>query len=170
MANPKDYTDNELRGIILQEFYNRRKGQNFESPSSEWFNEEISNDDIYRICTQLGDYGLIKWTPFMGDSGVGMITANGVDVIEGSRSPDISVKLVQNYTTNVSNSSNVIVGDNNSIATENAFDEISKAIESSSKDEADKASSKSLLAQLAKSPVFAQIAGQLAKFAFDHIN
>ena len=169
MADPKGYKDNELRGIILQQFYNRRQNQNFETPSSEWLDEEISNKEIFRICKQLGDVGLIKWNHLVGGIGRGIITSSGVDVVEGSRSPEIAVQLVQNYTTNVSNSSNVIVGDNNSIAIENAFDEILKAIESSSKDEASKANSKSLLAQLASSPVFAQFVGQLARFGFDHL-
>ena len=169
MATAQVMKDTELRGLILQAFYDRRQAQSIESPTAGWIDGKTSTDELYRICKQLGDHGLIKWNPFIGGGGVGIITAYGVDVVEGEKSPDIAVQLVQNYTTNVSNSANVIVG-NNSQTVVNAFEEILRAIEASSGDAASKAQSKSLLAQLASSPVIAQIIGQATKFGLDHFN
>ena len=79
---------------------------------------------------------------------------------------------MQHFTTNnnISDSSNVIVGNNNSQTVVNAFEEILRAIESSSGDTASKAKSKSLLVQVAGSPVIAQIIGQATKFGLDHLN
>ena len=170
MATAQVMKDTELRGLILQAFYDRRQAQSIESPTAGWIDGKTSNDELYRICKQLGDHGLIKWNPFIGGGGVGIITAYGVDVVEGEKSPDIAVQLVQNYTTNVSNSANVIVGSNNSQTVVNAFEEILRAIEASLGDAASKAQSKSLLAQLASSPVIAQIIGQATKFGLDHFN
>jgi hypothetical protein len=141
MATAQVMKDTELRGLILQAFYDRRQAQSIESPTAGWIDGKTSNDEIYRICKQLGGHGLIKWNPFMGGGGVGVITAYGVDVVEGQRSPDIAVQLVH-YTTNISNSSNVIVGNNNSQTIVNAFEEILRAIEASSGDDASKAESK----------------------------
>lgn len=169
MATAQAMKDTELRGLILRAFYDRRKAQSIESPTTGWIDGKASSDELYRICKQLGDHGLIKWNPFISGGGVGTITAYGVDVVEGERSPDIAVQLVH-YTTNVSNSSNVIVGNNNSQTVVNAFEDISRAIESSSGDAASKAQSKSLLAQLVSSPVIAQIIGQGTKFGLDHLN
>ena len=173
MAPAQGMKDTELRGLLLQAFYERRQAQSIESPTADWIDGKASCDEIYRICEQLGDHGLIKWDRFIGGGGVGIITVIGVDVIEGGRSsPDIAVQLVQHITNNnkVSNSSNVIVGNNNSQTVMNAFEEILRAIESSSSDTASKAKSKSLLDQLAGSPVIAQIIGQATKFGLDHLN
>ncbi len=159
MATAQGMKDTELRGLLLQAFYERRQAQSIESPTADWIDGKASCDEIYRICKQLGDHSLIKWDRFIGGGGVGIITVIGVDVIEGERTPGIAVQLVQHITTNnnVSHSSNVIVGNNNSQTVVNAFEEILRAIESSSSDTASKAKSKSLLAQLAGSPVIAQI-------------
>ena len=63
---------------------------------------------LYRICKQLGKHDLINWSPYIGDGGVGEITAHGIDVIEGQRQSDMAVPLVDNCTTNISGSTNVI--------------------------------------------------------------
>ena len=124
---------------------------------------------MYRICKQLGEHGLITWSPFTGDGGIGEITAHGIDVIEGQRQSDIAVHLVHNYTTNISGSTNVIVGDNNRQAVSASFEELLRAVNSYPGSDADKEESKNLLAQLAKSPVFAQVVGQLTRFGLEHL-
>jgi hypothetical protein len=169
MATALVMKDTELRGLLLQAFYERRQTRGILRPSAAWIDSKTSNDEVVRISEQLGDHWLLDWHPDY-EGGAGSITAYGVDVVEGQRSPDIAVQLVQHYTTNVTNSANVIVGNNNSQTVVNAFEEILRAIESSSSDTASKAQSKSLLSQLASSPVIAQIIGQATKFGLDHFN
>lgn len=169
MATALVMKDTELRGLLLQAFYDRRQTRGILRPSAGWIDSKTSDDEVVRISEQLGDHGLLDWHPDY-EGGAGSITAYGVDVVEGQRSPDIAVQLVQYYTTNVTNSANVIVGNNNSQTVVNAFEEILRAIESSSSDTASMAQSKSLLSQLASSPLIAQIIGQATKFGLDHFN
>jgi hypothetical protein len=169
MATALVMKDTELRGLILQAFYDRRQTRVILRPSAGWIDSRTSDDEVVRIREQLGDHGLLDWHPDY-EGGAGSITAYGVDVVEGQRSPDIAVQLVQHDTTNISNSTNVVVGNNNSQAVVNAFEEILRAIEASSGDAASKAQSKSLLSQLASSPVIAQIIGQATKFGLGHFN
>lgn len=162
-------TDTKLRGLVLRAFYERRISRAPQSPETSWLGEETTSSELYRICKQLGEHGLINWSPFIGDGGVGKITAHGVDVIEGQRQSDIAVQLVHNYTTNISGSKNVIVGDHNKQEVGTAFEELLRAIDSYAGSASEKEKSKSLLAQLAKSPVFAQVVGQFTRFALGHI-
>jgi hypothetical protein len=168
MATALAMKDAELRGLLLQAFYDRRQTRGILRPSAGWIDSKTCDDEVVRISEQLGDHGLLDWHPDY-EGGAGSISAYGVDVVEGQRSPDIAVQLV-NYTTNISNSSNVIVGDNNTQTVMNAIEEILRAIESSSADAASKAKSKTFLAQLASSPVIAQIIGQATKFGLDRFN
>lgn len=170
MATAQAMNDTELRGLILQAFYDRRQVDRPQSPTEDWIDGKASNAELYRICKQLGDRDIIRWHPSVGGSGAGIITANGVDVVEGNRSPDIPIQLVQHYTTSVSNSTHVIVGNDNTQTVVNAFEEILRAIETSPGDDASKAQSKSLLSQLASSPVIAQIVGAATKFGLDHFS
>lgn len=162
-------TDTELRGLVLRAFYERRMSRAPQSPETSWLSEETTSSELYRICKQLGEHGLINWSPFISDGGVGEITAHGIDVIEGQRQSDIAVQLVHNYTTNISGSTNVIVGDHNKQEVGAAFEELLRAIDSYAGSVSEKEKSKSLLAQLAKSPVFAQVVGQLTRFGLEHM-
>lgn len=159
--------DNELRGLALQAFYDRRKLNDVEPPTTAWVDGKASSEDLFRICKQLGDHGLLDWHQTY-ESGAGSITTLGIDVIEGERQPEIALKLVQNFTNNsITNSSNAIIGSNNSQSVSSALFDILRAIEESPSDDASKNHSKSLLAQFAGSPVMAQIIGQLTKFGLD---
>jgi len=92
--------DNEIRGIILEKFYEVRREQSFQ-PKSDNFNPPIPIEDLYRICDQLYEHGLIHWKPIKGMrgyiGGIGQITANGVDVVEneGKNSP-INIIITSN--------------------------------------------------------------------------
>jgi len=99
--------DKELRGVILEYFYKmRRKG--FFQPEPENFDPPIPEEDLYRICEQLNEHGLIHFKSInfvsnrgKGSSfivhGTGMITAKGVDVVEdeGKNSP-INLSITNN--------------------------------------------------------------------------
>ncbi|MFZ0050329.1 MAG: hypothetical protein WAK96_01010 [Desulfobaccales bacterium] len=99
--------DKELRGVILENFYKMRR-EGFFQPEPEDFDPPIPSEDLYRICEQLNEHGLIHFKPMRRDSikgtgssitigGFGKITAKGVDVVEdeGRNSP-INVSITNN--------------------------------------------------------------------------
>jgi hypothetical protein len=169
MAGTSGLTDTELRGLVLKAFYDRRKSRNPVMPSSEWINHETTIDELGRICKQLGEHKLIAWTPFIGFGGIGEITAHGIDVVEGQVRVDIPIQLIRNYTANITGSTNVIVGDNNRQDLGTAFELLLHAVDSYQGSDAEKEESRGLINQLAKSPVFAQVVGQLMRFGLDHL-
>lgn len=161
-------TDTELRGLVLQAFYTRRQHRGFHVPATEWVDGRASFDDLCRVCSHLGEHGLIEWHPTQ-EGGAARITALGVDVVEGQRLPEIAIQHVHNYTNNISGSANVIIGNNNSQAVTSAFEELLHAVDAYGGSEAEKEKSKSLLSQLAKSPAFAQVVGHLTRFGLEHL-
>jgi hypothetical protein len=76
--------DTELHPKVLRLFYDRRKGNAF-CPWENDFSPPIPQADLYRICDQLGNEGLIKWKPiktFRGiEGGSGEITTYGVEAV-----------------------------------------------------------------------------------------
>lgn len=135
-------TDIELRGLVLQAFYDRREDKGLPIPNSQWIGGVASDVTISRICRQLGEHGYLEWHPNLGDSGRGRITAAGCDVIEDHRQPDIAIQMVHNNTTNISSSTNVIVGNNNRQEVNAAFEELQRAVDSYAGSDAEKEESK----------------------------
>ncbi len=164
-------TDCELRGLVLQAFYDRRKSNRPEKPSAKWVEStSVEDREIFRICGLLSQHDLIKWHSVIGKGGGhGTITAQGIDVVEGNKKSDVAIQLSNNYTTNISGSTNVIVGDHNKQEVGAAFEELLRAIDSYAGSVSEKEKSKSLLAQLTKSPIFAQVVGQLTRFGLEHV-
>jgi hypothetical protein len=82
-------TDNELRGRLLEKYYQRRKERLIGLVPSD-FDGQLDAHDILNGAGQLADCGLIHWRPNRGlggiGGGMGTITATGVDVVE-SRVP-----------------------------------------------------------------------------------
>jgi hypothetical protein len=97
--------DNELRGVILEKFYEVRRERVFD-PKPDNFNPPVPPEDLYRICDQLSEHGLIHWDPYktFGNylGGIGKISAYGVDIVEneGRNSP---INIIM--TTNIFNQS-----------------------------------------------------------------
>lgn len=95
--------DSELRALVLQVFYDQRKGGYLGINTGgvpplqvDGMNEQ----DVLRISAQLGEYGLIEWNGIDGSSGdlmagVGKINAFGVDVIEGERQSPLPIQIDQ---------------------------------------------------------------------------
>ena len=97
--------DSELRGLVLQEFYTKRRdghimigtdgGQCLEIPG-------IDEQELLRISGQLAQYFLIEW---QGEEdtfgkpmfGVGKISALGVDVIEGEQKAPLPIHIDQSH-------------------------------------------------------------------------
>jgi hypothetical protein len=91
--------DADLRGELLTVFYNLRHNADGWVPASDMNVKDgaATLQVVGVVCQQLADAGLIEWKALMGDEGLaaGMarITGHGVDVVKGSRSSSIDVRL-----------------------------------------------------------------------------
>lgn len=154
--------DTELRGIVLQCYYEKRREPMF-TPQEEDFQEKISLEDICAVSGQLGEHGLITWKAIKSFGGVsfglGKITALGIDVVEGDVTPDIKVEFVQNKSINITGSSNVIVGDHNKQNISHHITEIARAIEAGQATPEQKAEAKGLLRTFVEHPLVTSVAG-----------
>ena len=156
-------TDGQLRGLVLQKLYDRRHQADFVD-LSEIANVEPTNPNrIANICDQLGQHGLIQWTAYQGLEGViagmGKISANGVDVIEGTRQSPITVTL-HDHRISVASSSHVQIGNANVQGKDIDIGKLVTAVDHSSASEAEKTEAKSILGKIAASPL---VQGLLAK-------
>ena len=152
--------DTEIRGILLQKYYERRRERHIQF-SSEDFDGAISDTDIAYISDQLAEHGLIDWQPFHNRGelvgGFGYITAFGVDVIE-DEDVDSPIKIVfdqRNIT--VTKSTNVQIGNGNIQAI--TIGEIIAAIAKSNASEKEKNDAKSILKRFLEHPLVTSILG-----------
>lgn len=109
--------DNEMRGVILQKYYDRRRDGFIKLNESD-FDNKLTKEDICHISKQLDEHGLIEWKS-IGEigrgnfSGRGRITASGINVIEkGPETSPIEIKI-DNSQYNITESSNVQIGNKN---------------------------------------------------------
>lgn len=162
VARRHKMTDGELRGLVLQKFYDlRHEDNNIQLPKVA----EVAPDEprrIANICKQLGQNGLIDWRPIESLSdvigGMGEITARGVDVIEGTANPPIAITLYD-HSVSVHESSHVQIGNSN---TQNVTMHIGKliaAVDHSNASDAEKKEAKSLLQKLAENPLVQSVWG-----------
>jgi len=103
--------DNELRGIILEALYNQRR-RDLVDFETELGKLPLPDGAMESIVRQLEKKGLIE-RPFRPRSGVGKgrITAYGIEVVEETTSPPLSI-LFQHHIT-VQDSSDVQIGTGN---------------------------------------------------------
>jgi hypothetical protein len=89
-------TVSELRGLLLEKYYQRRKERLIALTPSD-FDGKLNPQDILTIAGQLSDHGLIHWRANTGQGGIGggmgTITAAGVAVVEGSVAAPIDIRL-----------------------------------------------------------------------------
>ena len=85
--------------------------------------------------------------------------AFGIDVVEHGVTPDIKVEFVHNQTVNITGSSNVVVGDNNSQTVTQTVRDLVAVIESSTAPQEQKAEAKSLLRRFLEHPLLAAVSG-----------
>ncbi|MDD5746211.1 MAG: hypothetical protein PHO30_02995 [Candidatus Omnitrophica bacterium] len=106
--------DIEMRGIILQKYYELRR-KNFQVLQARDFDNTLTQEEISDISRQLSEHYLIEWKPMGVGSivGMGRITAQGIDVIEdnGKNSPIQIILDSRQY--NISHASNIQIGDHN---------------------------------------------------------
>ena len=155
-------TDNELMGVILTKFYERRREGNI-IPKPEDFYPPIPSEDLFRICEQLGHHGLLLWesSPTGGNLffGSGKISAYGVDVIENNEKPPIAIML-QNIS--ISQSQGVQIGNGNVQNISNVIEQLIWRIDNSNYTEAEKIEAKSRLKSFLEHPLVTSIIGGLA--------
>lgn len=163
--------DSELRGLILQKYYDKRRDGWFQWQAEDFSDVPDTVDfdavDLFRACDQLAENGLIDWKPLRDHvnqtiGGVGKISAAGVDVIEGNVDPPISIVLDQSHHVAVHHSSNVQIGNENVQGVTIHFEKLIAAIDKSSASEKDKREAKSLLKKFLEHPLVSSIAGGLA--------
>jgi hypothetical protein len=91
-------TDSELRGLLLEKYYQRRKERLIGLVPSD-FDGKLNARDIQSIAGQLADHGLIHWRPNRGQDGVGggmgAITPAGVDVVESKAAAPVDIHWSQ---------------------------------------------------------------------------
>ena len=157
----------DLRGIVLNKFYERRTSRSFHHLTVDDFYGEHFYEDLKRIWGQLDEYGLIKsWradnTGAGNEIGIGKISAYGADIVEGESSPEIAINVRKNNNIRVTASKNVQIGNDNYIGAQNGVQEILKAIARSGASDEDKNEAKSRLRQFLENPTVSSVIGVLA--------
>jgi hypothetical protein len=120
------------------------------------------------VCGQLEEKGLLQlMRNFTGGgdvAGHARLSAQGIDVAEGTRESPITIVSHQDHSTNytVSNAQNVAFGDNNVQSWQVQFDALVKAIDASSAGAEEKQDAKSKLKAFLAHPIVAAIVGGLA--------
>ena len=154
--------DSDLRGIVLQKFYDLRKNGGI------W---RLTPDDLggmdveeyERIGDQLSEHGYIEWSKSLSVGyASGRINARGVDVIEGNVHPLIAITMHHDQSINVTGSTNIAVRNNNTIRTSADITKIEHAIEKLPISDQEKADTKSLLSRISGNASFASLVGAIA--------
>ena len=155
--------DTQLRGLLLQVFYERRREKRF-LPKAIDLGVDISEQDILQVCEQLFQHGMLEWISTMRHGqivhGLGKINATGIDVIEMEISPTtLKVEFVKHQTVNISGSNQVVVGDNNSQVVTQQIQGLISLINSANATNEQKLEAKGLLRRFLEHPLVSTIAG-----------
>lgn len=154
--------DTQLRGIILQRYYERRR-EGWFLPKPEDLGVEVNEQDILAVCDQLGEHNLLEWKVRKDHgvvhAGMGKITAFGVDVVEGEAVADIKVEFVQNKTINISGSSNVVVGDNNTQTISHHINGLASIIDAADATSEQKDEARGMLRKFLEHPLVVAVVG-----------
>jgi hypothetical protein len=138
----------ELRGLMLEKYYQRRKERLIGLLPSD-FDGKLSEHEIQSIAGQLADHGLIHWRPNPGlggaGSGMGTITAAGIDAVEGRAPAPLDIRFSQDRSRPPAAQSRQRVGA--------AMDQLARAIDTSDASAADKRTAASLLHAFRQHPV-----------------
>jgi hypothetical protein len=143
----------ELRGLMLEKYYQRRKERLIGLLPSD-FDGKLSEHEIQSIAGQLADHGLIHWRPNPGlggaGSGMGTITAAGIDAVEGRAPTPIDIRFSLDRSRPPVAQSRQRVGA--------AMDQLARAIDTADASAADKRTAASLLHAFRQHPVLRIIA------------
>jgi len=160
--------DTELRWVVLDYFYNNRQSLLRKvQPKPNDFDPQIAPNDLYRICEQLSERGLLDWKSdrnmrgYIG--GLGMITAAGVDAIEteGQSSPILlTIPMTQNI--NIHDSQGIQIGNQNIQYLVGSLQAVLAQIDASSSSPEEKKEAKGRLARFLEHPLVTSIVGGAA--------
>jgi hypothetical protein len=138
----------ELRGLMLEKYYQRRKERLIGLLPSD-FDGKLSEHEIQSIAGQLADHGLIHWRPNPGlggaGSGMGTITAAGIDAVEGRVPAPMDIRLSQDRSRAPATHPRLSVGA--------AMDQLARAIDTSGAGAADKHTAAALLHAFREHPL-----------------
>jgi hypothetical protein len=144
-------TDGGMRAVALQKFYELRHTHEVVQLSDVVGLAPAPTEQIANICDQLAEHGLIKWTGVRGGfgytTGMGKITAYGVDVIEGNAQADIKL-VFHDESISIRDSSHVQVGDRNIQVEGLEIGKLLAAVDRSTASDGEKSDAKSLLTRL----------------------
>jgi hypothetical protein len=143
----------ELRGLMLEKYYQRRKERLIGLVPSD-FDGKLSEHEIQNIAGQLADHGLIHWRPNPGlggaGSGMGAITAAGIDAVEGRVPAPIDIRFSLDRSRPPAAPARQSIGV--------AMDQLARAIDTSGASAADKRTAASLLHAFRQHPLLRIIA------------
>jgi hypothetical protein len=166
-----DATDNELRLIVLQKYYEKRREGEFEWKAGDFSDVAIEFDwtDLCRICDQLADADLIDWHPLKGGdnktlTGYGRISRRGVDVIEGKEESSM-IKIDQSRHFNVGTAHHSIFGDGNVQISSVTVGQIAQTIDQSTATKEQKDQARSVLKRAFEHPIVNTLVGAAAQAA-----
>lgn len=162
--------DNELRGIVLTKYYDRRRDGWIQWKSEDFSDvkEDFTAEDLFRVCDQLAEYCLIDWKPLQDHkgltvNGVGKIAAAGVDVVEGTVKPPVSINLdYSQHNVSITSSSNVQVGSGNVQGVTVHVQRLVEIIDGAKASSAQKQEAKNALRKFLEHPAVTAILGGLA--------
>jgi hypothetical protein len=162
--------DNELRGLVLRKYYDRRRDGWIQWKSEDFSDveEDFSGEDLFRVCDQLAEYSLIDWRPLQDNKGLtidgyGKIAASGVDVVEGTRESPVSINLdYSQHNVSITSSSNVQVGSGNVQGISVHVQRLVEVIESADASPKQKQEAKNALRKFLEHPAVTAILGGLA--------
>ncbi|MBS0661013.1 MAG: hypothetical protein JSR82_22560 [Verrucomicrobia bacterium] len=146
-------TDNELREIVLQALYRRRRAGIVQLTPNDFEREDLDWDHVLAVTDQLEKAGLVEGTVLESATGHGFaaaavrISGAGVDRIEGVRKDAPPVHQVYN----ISGSSYVQAGNHNTLNVEQSVRILAEAIERSPATEEQKAEAKGWLGKVLSS-------------------
>ena len=150
-------------------YYDRRREGRIQWRTEDFkdVKADFEADDLFRICDQLGQHGLVDWQGLRDHKGktidgMGMISAFGVDVIEGGASAPISITLDQSHNISVSSSSHVQIGDGNVQGISIHVQHLAEAIDTAKASPEQKAEAKGALRQFLEHPAVTTVLGRIA--------
>ena len=162
--------DNELRGLILKKYYDKRR-EGWVQWKSEDFQDvesDFTAQDLFSVCDQLGQHGLIEWKGLEDNSGVtidgrGKISAYGIDVVEKKQASPISINFdYSDHSVAIASSSNVQVGSGNIQGISIHVQKLWDAIQSADAPPEKKEEAKTALRKFLEHPAVTAVLGGLA--------
>jgi hypothetical protein len=156
--------DGEARGIILQKFYDARHKIDWLSLEALRTHVVMDHVQVPNICVQLSQHGLIDFKPMYAHGGIvtgmGKITASGVDVIEGNSVAPIAI-TIHDQSISVAGSTHVQIGNANISNVSLDIKKLIAAIDHSTASDGEKADAKSLIEKITNNPLVVAVLGSV---------